>query len=108
MPRSKSAASLSPFLPPNGSYTGSDKWTERDHAADGARRGFPVFRLPANAKKPPPEGFFKVATNDPAKAYEMWTCPVSDDPLTDNIGISCDNLLVLDVDTKAVPAHMET
>jgi hypothetical protein len=82
----------------------------RERAVALARMGYRVFKLRedgprdekgrAPGKLPAVEAYFDVASSDPARVYEMWTCPVSGVPLHNNIGISTDGLLVIDVDTK--------
>jgi hypothetical protein len=82
----------------------------RERAVAIARMGYRVFKLQedgprdekgrAPGKLPAVKAFFDEASSDPARVYEMWTEAVSGDPLHNNIGISTDGLLVVDVDTK--------
>jgi hypothetical protein len=71
----------------------------RDRAIALAQQGFRVFPLKPNSKLPAVREFHIVASRDPAVVYAMWTD--SDGNSTDNnIGISGDGLLILDVDTR--------
>lgn len=78
----------------------TDQHSMRDHAIGLARKGFRVFKLRLDSKKPEVEAFPDQASSDPAVVAEMWSCPVTGEPLHNNIGISTDDLLVIDVDVK--------
>lgn len=81
----------------------------RERAVDVARRGFRVFKLGVNSKLPAVERFYEVASSDPKRVREMWTCPVSGDSLDNNIGIATgDGLVVLDVDVRKRPTEKQT
>lgn len=73
--------------------------TMRQRAVALAEQGFRVFPLKARSKTPVVKAFYDIATSDPVKVAEMWTDAkgCSQDY---NIGISTDNLLVLDIDVK--------
>lgn len=65
----------------------------RDAALNLAKKGFKVFRLDG---KIPVAGFLAEATCDPTRIADLW-----DDLSSDwNVGILCDELLVLDFDVK--------
>ncbi len=73
----------------------------RDRAVALAEKGFRVFKLLPNGKTPACSGFFDVATANPRRVHEMWTCPVSGDTLHNNIGVATGRgLVVIDVDVK--------
>jgi hypothetical protein len=73
----------------------------REHAVDAARCGFRVFKLQVESKFPAIERFYEVASDDPLRVFEMWTCPVSGEALDNNIGIlTGGQLMVLDVDVR--------
>lgn len=67
-----------------------------------ATRGYRVFPLVQNGKTPVHDGNWrKLASTDPARIKEMWTCPVMEAELDYNIGIALSaNTLVVDVDTR--------
>lgn len=71
-------------------------------AVDLAKQGYRVFPLAMNGKTPVHDGNWrKLATTDPARIKEMWTCPVMDAELDYNIGIALDaNTLVVDIDVR--------
>ena len=73
--------------------------TMRDRALAVARLGLRVFPLKAMGKTPAVKRFYDVATSDPAAVAKMWT-GADGESLNWNIGISTDNLLVIDVDNK--------
>ena len=74
-----------------------------------ARRGFPVFPLQENSKLPL-AGLLHadVATTDEAQIRQWWTAPVSGFELDYNIGISTNNYVVCDVDTKHEKQGLKT
>jgi RecA-family ATPase len=67
-----------------------------------AKQGYRVFPLTANGKTPALDGNWrKLATTDPARITEMWTCPVMEAELDYNIGIALDaETLVFDEDVS--------
>lgn len=67
-----------------------------------ARQGYRVFPLVQNGKTPVHDGNWrKLASTDPARIAEMWTCPVMEAELDYNIGIALDQTtIVVDVDTR--------
>lgn len=74
---------------------------KRSAALDLAKRGFRVFPLVPNGKEPAiSRDFSRRATSDEATVREWWTEAVTGDSTNDNIGISTDELLVVDFDDK--------
>lgn len=67
-----------------------------------ARQGYRVFPLVTNGKTPVHDGNWrKIASSDPTRIAEMWTCPVMEAELDYNIGIAVPaNTLIVDVDTR--------
>lgn len=72
----------------------------RDHALAFAERGFRVFPCIPQSKLPRVAEFYDVATADPQAVFDMWTDPVTGWPLDHNIGVSTDNMIVVDIDMK--------
>lgn len=73
----------------------------RSRAVALAERGFRVFKLIVNDKEPAVPEFYRIASSDPDRVYEMWTCNVTRESLHNNIGIATgEGLLVLDIDVK--------
>lgn len=90
----------------------TDHATMRDKAVALARQGFRVFPLPAGKKSPPlvpdwagipapPRGAYHqhVPSSDPELVARMWSGPYPAEAHY-NIGISTNDLLVVDVDNK--------
>ena len=68
----------------------------KSHALEAAARGFRVFRLRYNDKRPLKEGWQKEATREPEGAEKLWS-----KALSSNIGIATGHgLLVVDIDVK--------
>ena len=62
-----------------------------------AARGFKVFPIKAGAKAPPIlAGWPQIATSDPVTVHHMWDGVRAES----NIGIHCENMIVLDVDPR--------
>lgn len=76
--------------------------SKRDSAVALATQGSRIFPLVPNGKTPALEGNWrKIASSNPIRVAEMWTCPVTDAELDYNIGIALDaNTLVVDVDVR--------
>lgn len=72
----------------------------RDQAVAWAERGFRVFPCIAQSKLPRVKEFYDVATSDPKAVFDMWSDPVNHWPQDFNIGVSTDNLIVVDIDMK--------
>lgn len=72
----------------------------RDHAVAWAERGFRVFPCIAQSKQPRVKEFYDVATTDPKAVFDMWSDPVNHWPQDFNIGVSTDNMIVVDIDMK--------
>lgn len=74
----------------------------RDRAAALAtRRKLRLFKLEVGSKQPITQEFYRLASSDPRRVYDMWTCPVTGESLHNNIGVlTGDGLLVIDVDVK--------
>lgn len=66
-----------------------------------AKRGFPVFPLRENTKEPTSDYWTDIATTDAEAIRRMWTDPVLGTELNYNIGCKCNDLVVIDVDTKS-------
>lgn len=73
-----------------------------------ASRGFRVFPLHRNGTKPVHEGWTEYASSDVAEVFDLFCTawdekgnafPLQSDPGY-NVGVLCDNMLVVDVDTK--------
>lgn len=70
-------------------------------ALDWAARGFPVFPLVENGKTPAlGENWIDVATTDPAIIKSLWIEPITGMERNYNIGSSCDDYVVIDLDVK--------
>lgn len=69
-------------------------------ALDWAARGFRVFPLQEMGKLPISKAWFETATDDPATITAMWTDPVTGWSKNYNIGVSTDDLIVVDIDVK--------
>ena len=65
-----------------------------------AARGFPVFPLAPNEKTPLHDDWPSIATTDPDVIRSMWTDPVLRVERDYNIGTKCNDMVVVDVDTK--------
>lgn len=66
-----------------------------------AARGFRVFRLKENSKFPlPGSQWVTTASSDPEAITAMWTDEATGDYLDGNIGVLCDDFVVVDVDVK--------
>ena len=76
---------------------GEDK---RQAALDWAARGFRVFPLQPGGKLPISKAWYDTASNDPDVIAALWTDPVTGWPKDYNIGVSTDDLIVVDVDDK--------
>lgn len=72
----------------------------RDRAIALAKMGFKVFPVQAGGKKPVVEKFYDVASSDLSRVAELWT-GVFDEEADYNVGVLCDNLLIVDFDVKA-------
>lgn len=66
-----------------------------------AERGFPVFPLRENEKEPAIDDWVNVATTDPATIRALWTDPVLRHERNYNIGVKCNDFVVVDIDVKA-------
>ena len=71
----------------------------RDKAVALARRGFRVFPCQIGEKTPRTKRFYEAATSDPDSVAAMWTSNTGA-ALRFNIGVSTDDLIVVDIDTK--------
>ena len=82
----------------------------RDRAvALARRRNLRLFKLGVGAKFSVTEEFYNLASSDPKRVYDMWTCPVMGESLHNNIGVATGNgLLVLDIDVKGGKPGMQT
>ncbi|MEO9166882.1 MAG: bifunctional DNA primase/polymerase [Aestuariivirga sp.] len=69
-------------------------------AVELAEKGFRVFPLLANSKIPKFKDWPAKATTDKQKVTSWWTAPVTGDHEDWNIGVCCDDLLVVDIDSK--------
>ncbi len=70
-------------------------------ALDWARRGFRVFPLLENDKEPAyADDWRQIATNDPDMITRMWRDPVLGTERNYNIGCSCNDMVVVDIDVK--------
>lgn len=89
---------------------GRQEASRRDCAVALSRRyGFRVFKLKPDSKLPAAAAFYDVANSDPDAVHAMWTCPVSGDPLTNNVGIlTGGGLLVLDIDVRDEKRGLES
>lgn len=72
----------------------------RDHALAWAARGFRVFPLIAGGRLPKMAEFYNVATADRDTVFAAWSDPVTGWPLDHNIGVSTDDMIVVDADEK--------
>lgn len=76
------------------------------HALDLAARGFHVFPLVPNSKRPAIDDFPTLASRDPQRIRTWWVDPILDMEQPYNVGISTtrfkddESLIVLDVDNK--------
>jgi hypothetical protein len=81
---------------------------KRAAAVEWARRGFRVFPLEAGSKDQPLEkGFPALASADPAAVERRWTDPVTGWARDYNVGVLCNDLCVVDVDTRKGPGVWE-
>ncbi|SIQ76165.1 bifunctional DNA primase/polymerase [Bosea sp. TND4EK4] len=77
-------------------------------AVELGRRGFRVFPLQVDQKKPAHEGWEDQATTDPTRIDAMWRDPFGE-PIPYNIGIATgDGLTVVDVDVKGDRLGLES
>jgi hypothetical protein len=76
--------------------------SKRESAIQLAKQGHRVFPLVMNGKTPALDSNWrKVATSDPAKVHDMWTCPVMDAEQDYNIGIALPaDTFVFDEDSR--------
>ncbi len=76
--------------------------SKRDSAVALATQGYRIFPLVPNGKTPALEGNWrKIATTDPARVANMWTCPVMESELDFNIGIALDaDTAIFDIDVR--------
>jgi hypothetical protein len=75
--------------------------TFRQAALAWAARGFRVFPLQPRTKIPYANSdWTRTASSDTATVQAVWSDPVTGAPLEHNIGVLCDDLIVIDVDTK--------
>lgn len=65
-----------------------------------AARGFRVFPCRQLSKLPLVDEFYNVATTNPEEIRALWHNPMTGRPAEYNIGVSTDNMVVLDVDVK--------
>lgn len=67
-----------------------------------AKRGFPVFPLQENSRRPAFAGvdWTTIATRDEAAIRALWTDPTSGQELNYNIGAMCNDFVVVDIDVK--------
>lgn len=65
-----------------------------------AKRGFSVFPLAENSKEPIQDEWPDTATNDLETIKRLWTDPVLRIEQNFNIGVRCNELVVVDVDVK--------
>lgn len=72
----------------------------RERAIALAGMGFRVFKLQVGGKLPAVPAFYDVASSDLDEVRAMFTDPASGESLDNNIAISTDDLLVVDVDVK--------
>lgn len=75
--------------------------SKKEHAVALAEQGFRIFPLAPNGKTPALDSNWRViASSDPTRVAEMWTCPVTDAEHDFNIGIALtSDVLVFDEDT---------
>lgn len=71
-----------------------------DAALQWAARGFPVFPVVENGKEPAVDQWEKVATTDPALIRLLWTDIVLQREHNYNIGVMCNDKVVVDIDIK--------
>ena len=76
--------------------------SKKEHAVALAEQGFRIFPLAPNGKTPALDSNWRViASKDPARVAEMWTCPITDAEHDFNIGIALtSDVLVFDEDTS--------
>jgi len=65
-----------------------------------AERGFPVFPLRENEKEPAIDNWDDVATRDAETIRRLWTDPVLRTEHNYNIGVKCNDFVVIDIDVK--------
>lgn len=66
-----------------------------------AQRGFAVFPLRENSKKPVHgDDWNNIATTDPERIRQLWTDLVTKGEYDYNIGCACTDMVVIDVDVK--------
>lgn len=76
---------------------------KRQAALDWASRGFRVFPLQPGSKLPYRNSdWTRTATNERAIVERLWTDPATGAPLQHNIGVLCDEMIVVDVDVKNI------
>lgn len=66
-----------------------------------AERGFPVFPLRENEKEPAIDDWVNVATTDADMIRRLWTDPVLRYERNYNIGVKCNDFVVVDIDVKS-------
>lgn len=71
-----------------------------DAALEWASRGFPVFPLVEGGKVPVHDNWPAVATTDIDVIRAMWSDPVLKTERQYNIGTLCNDMIVVDIDTK--------
>jgi hypothetical protein len=76
-------------------------------ALEWARRGFRVFPLKENGKRPVFKGWTETATTDPEIIREWWTSP-SGESYDYNIGCCTSGLIVADLDAKSGKLGIES
>ena len=70
------------------------------HALAWAARGFRVFPCAPRTKVPRDDNFYAIATNDPEQVKNLWFNPLTNTYGDYNVGVSTDDLVVVDVDVK--------
>jgi RecA-family ATPase len=73
--------------------------SKRNAAVALAKMGFLVFPVESNGKKPVIDNWTERAISDPQRVYDWWT-EATGEERDYNIGVCCNNLLVVDIDTK--------
>lgn len=77
-----------------------DEMSKLTHAISLAKRGFNIFPLVEDSKNPAIKNFPKRATTNEDVIRAWWLDPVMGLEKDLNIGISTNNLVVIDVDDK--------
>lgn len=73
--------------------------SKRNAAVALAKMGFLVFPVESNGKKPIIDNWTERAISDPKRVHDWWT-EATGEERDYNIGVCCNNLLVVDIDTK--------